>query len=77
MKNQAQGLATLYLLKDTKMNEETFNTKFHPENIVAANLQFTLSDGTVHTVNVMELMDLEWSTFQNNKKDKEKPLSKA
>jgi hypothetical protein len=76
MKNQAQGLVNLYLLKDTTLNEETFNTKFHTENIVTAKLEFVLSDGSIHSVNVMELMDLNWISFQKNEDTNEEEATK-
>jgi hypothetical protein len=66
--NQAHGLASLYLIKDTTMDEEVFSTKFHGGNIVAVKVEVILSDGTVHIID-SNIMDLEWNEFQNNREN--------
>jgi lipoate-protein ligase A len=71
--NQAQGLATLYLIKDTEMDEKTFYEVFQKDNIVGIKpLEVTLSNGSVHKFSVADIFDLIFEQFEKGEEDKEK-----
>jgi hypothetical protein len=67
MKNQYQGIASLYLLHETDLDEEEFNRKLDPSNIIAGKLHLTDCNGKVHIFDVMEVLELVKSIFENNK----------
>lgn len=66
--NQAQGLATLYLLKDTDMNEEEFKQVFHKDNIIGIDpINVRLSNGSVHKFHVADILNLmSIDSFETN-----------
>lgn len=66
MKSEAHGLASVYLINKTELNEEKYRTKFDQENIVGVKIEITTSDGKVHNVNAF-LGELTWNEFINNK----------
>lgn len=57
MANTVQGSTTLYFLQETTLSREEYATKFNHENIIDMKLQITLSDGSVHMVSIMEVLD--------------------
>jgi hypothetical protein len=67
MKNQFQGIASLYLLHETDMNEEEHNSIFNPETIISGKLQLTDCTGNVHTMTVMDVLEFVKDLFINNK----------
>lgn len=70
--NQAQGLLTLYLIKDTEMDEETFRAVFQKDNVVGIEpLKVTLSNGRVHKFDVADWFNMMIEHFETNE-DKEK-----
>jgi hypothetical protein len=67
--NQAQGLTSLYLIKDTEMDEEKFRMVFQKDNIVGAKFEVTLSDKSVHKFDVGgDILDMLWDSFENGEK---------
>lgn len=67
MKNQFQGIASLYLLHETDLNEEEFNRKLDPSNIITGKLHLTDSKGNVHIFDVMDVLEFEKTLFEGNK----------
>jgi hypothetical protein len=65
--NQFQGIASLYLLHETELDEEEFSRKLDPSNIIAGKLHLTDSKGNVHIFDVMEVLELVKSLFENKK----------
>jgi hypothetical protein len=69
VKNEVQGTATLHLIMNTDMDEETFTNKFHEDNIIDVKVQVTLSDGSVHMIDAY-LNGLGWIEYLNYKNEK-------
>jgi hypothetical protein len=63
MKNQYQGIASLYLFHNTAMSEEEHDLTFSPETIVAGQLHLTDCKGVLHTFDVMDVLDLVKTLF--------------
>jgi predicted PolB exonuclease-like 3'-5' exonuclease len=57
MNNVVQGTVKYDLLYKTDMSMEKFMTKFHQDNIIDMKVIATLSDGSVHTFQVCELLE--------------------
>lgn len=68
MKKVIEGVAEVFLTTETSMSVEEFMNKFHPENIIDQKLQLTLSDGSVHMIDIPYFMKLIWETVEDNKK---------
>jgi predicted PolB exonuclease-like 3'-5' exonuclease len=64
MKNLVQGKATYQLLHETGFSLEEFLTKFHQDNIIDMKLNVTLSDRSVHTFEVCELLEALVTSFE-------------
>jgi hypothetical protein len=64
MKNQYQGIASLYLLHETDMDEDEHSNMINPETIVAGQLQLTDCNGRIHTLQVMEMLELVKTLFE-------------
>ncbi|MEH7116129.1 hypothetical protein V7128_01720 [Neobacillus vireti] len=65
MKNQAQGTISMYLVKNTDMDDEEFQRKLHIRNIVGAKLTITSSDGEVHNIDFADVLNIQWDTFDS------------
>jgi uncharacterized protein YihD (DUF1040 family) len=57
MANEVQGELKLYVLQETDLNLTDFLIKFSKENIIDAKLQIVLSDGSVHTLHVCDILE--------------------
>lgn len=68
MKNQVQGISSIYLMHETEFDEKTFVTKFDSSLIVGAELIVTLQDGSLHNFSVMDFLEINWTSFIDNKK---------
>jgi hypothetical protein len=55
--NEYQGKVSYHVLYNTDMKMEEFMNKFHQDNIIDMQIQITLSDGSLHTVQVCDLLD--------------------
>lgn len=64
MKNFVQGEATYHLVHETDYSMEEFLMKFQKENIIEMKLLTTLSDGSVHTFTVCELLKAVVTSFE-------------
>jgi hypothetical protein len=67
MKNQFQGIASMYLLHNTELDEEEHDLTFNPETIVSGKLQLTDCKGILHTFDVMEVLEFAKTFFQTKK----------
>lgn len=63
MANLVQGEATYHYLYETEMSTEEIMTKFHPDNIINMNLTIMLSDGSVHNVQLCNLLKATIDSF--------------
>jgi hypothetical protein len=63
MNNQTQmvGTATLNLMAFTQ-NAKRFQNLLHPETIIDAKVSFLTCEGETITVDVMEFLELNWTT---------------
>jgi hypothetical protein len=68
MKNHLQMTATFYLALDTDMNEAECDQTFSPEGFTAGTLFYVASNGVVHKISVMEMIDSQKEVFIDNKK---------
>lgn len=66
MSNEVQGQATYHIIHNTEFGAEEFLYKFHPDNIIGIKLHFTLSDGSVHIMDVCEILEATVSSFQSD-----------
>ncbi|MBL4951042.1 hypothetical protein JK635_02155 [Neobacillus sp. YIM B02564] len=66
--NHAQGIIKLYLAKDTEMGEEEILKHFHKDNMVGAKLEITLSNGDLHKMDVLEVLEMCWEYFEYDEK---------
>jgi hypothetical protein len=66
VKNEFQGKVEYNLLYKTDMGMEEFMLKFHQDNIIDMKVLATLSDGSVHTFNVCELLKAVITSFEVN-----------
>lgn len=66
--------ASFYLLFDTDLNSEEFQSKFSPEIIVGSEVNITLPDGSVHRAGFADLLDMNIESFEVNEEIK-KPSS--
>jgi hypothetical protein len=62
--NEVQGIVKYHLIHKTGMNMEEFMTKFHHDNIIDMKVTATLSDGSVHTFQVCELLEALITNFE-------------
>lgn len=80
MTNLVQGEATYHYLYETEMNMEEIMVKYHPDNIIDMKLSIMLSDGSVHKVQLCNLLKATIESFvvdgeemyEEDIKDKEK-----
>lgn len=66
MNNEVQGTVTLNVLQMTNLNVKEFLTKFHEDNIIDTKVLLTLSDGSVHTFHVCEVIRAIITSFMIN-----------
>jgi hypothetical protein len=65
MENYVQGIAELYLSKQTNLNMEQFESKFHEDSIIKATLQLIMPNGTTENIDVIDFIKLHWLTFED------------
>jgi hypothetical protein len=70
--NDVYGSVKLALLKGTDLSEESFYETFQKENIIAAEFKLTLSNGSVHTFEVSEVLKMLWDQFDEGETDEKK-----
>jgi hypothetical protein len=63
-KNEVQGIVTYHLIHNTDFGIEEFTNKFHQDNIIDMKVIATLSDGSVHTFTVCELLRATVTNFE-------------
>jgi hypothetical protein len=62
--NEVQGIVKYSLIHKTDFGLEEFVNKFSQENIIDMKVVTTLSDGTVHTFQVCELLEALITNFE-------------
>lgn len=67
--------ASFYLLFDTDLNSEEFQSKFSPEIIVGSEVNITLPDGSVHRAGFADLLDMNIESFEVNEEEIKEPSS--
>ena len=68
--NTAHVIASFYLLFNTGLTQEEFEIKFHKDVLINSQVTVTLSDGSVHSANFADLLELKIDSFE----EEEKPL---
>jgi predicted PolB exonuclease-like 3'-5' exonuclease len=63
-KNEVQGIVKYSLIHKTDFGLEEFVNKFNQENIIDMKVVATLSDGSVHTFQVCELLEALITNFE-------------
>jgi hypothetical protein len=63
MANQFQGKGCYQWLYNTELNAEQLLTTFHPENIIDMKMTITLADGSVHKVQICDILDVQITDF--------------
>jgi hypothetical protein len=69
MRNEVLGTVKYKLIHNTNMSMEEFFTKFHQDNIIDMKVTATLSDGSVHTFHVCELLEALITSFEEDGKE--------
>jgi hypothetical protein len=80
MTNIIQGEASYHYLYETEMSLEEIMAKYHPDNIIDMKLTIMLSDGSIHKVQLCNLLKATIDSFivdgeemlEEDIKDKEK-----
>jgi hypothetical protein len=62
--NEVQGVVKYSLIHKTDFGVEEFMNKFNQDNIIDMKVVTTLSDGSVHTFQVCELMEALITNFE-------------
>ena len=63
MTNLVQGEATYHYLYETEMSMKEIMVKYHPDNIIDMKLTIVLSDGSVHNVQLCNLLKATIDSF--------------
>jgi hypothetical protein len=67
MKNHLQVTASFYLALDTDMDEVECDQVFSPEGFTAGTLYYVATNGVVHKMSAMEMIDSKKEVFIDNK----------
>jgi hypothetical protein len=64
--NEVQGIVKVYLLGETEFDLNEFVKKLHHSNVIDSKLVLTISDGTVHELQVCEYLEAIIKSFTVN-----------
>ncbi|MED4883156.1 hypothetical protein [Bacillus smithii] len=67
MRQFAHGTGIFQLFFNTDFNEEEIRSKFNGDSIIKIDLQMTLADGSVHTIEGFE-PKIDWLHFEEDER---------